>query len=122
MLTRPPGLLRAEGGAVLALAAAGFGHTGVSWWWFGGLFLVPDLAMLGYLGGPRLGAACYNAAHTYLGPALLGAVAVATGWALGLGLALTWTAHIGLDRLLGYGLKRPTGFADTHLGTIGKAA
>ena len=30
-------------------------------------------------------------------------------------IALIWLAHIGVDRLLGYGLKYPTGFKDTHL-------
>ena len=29
-------------------------------------------------------------------------------------VALTWLAHIGVDRLLGYGLKYPTAFKDTH--------
>ena len=28
-------------------------------------------------------------------------------------------AHVGWDRALGYGLKLPTGFKDTHLGRIG---
>ncbi|MEO8251465.1 MAG: DUF4260 family protein [Chloroflexota bacterium] len=31
-----------------------------------------------------------------------------------------FTTHIGLDRALGYGLKLPTDFRDTHLGRIGK--
>lgn len=30
-------------------------------------------------------------------------------------------AHVGFDRALGYGLKLPTGFKDTHLGRIGRA-
>ena len=30
-------------------------------------------------------------------------------------------AHVGMDRALGYGLKLPTGFRDTHLGRIGRA-
>jgi hypothetical protein len=30
-------------------------------------------------------------------------------------LGLIWLAHVGADRLLGYGLKYPTGFRDTHL-------
>jgi hypothetical protein len=30
-------------------------------------------------------------------------------------IALIWLAHIGVDRMLGYGLKYPTGFKDTHL-------
>ncbi|HEY2386937.1 MAG TPA: DUF4260 family protein, partial [Candidatus Binatia bacterium] len=33
--------------------------------------------------------------------------------------ALIWLAHIGMDRLLGYGLKYPTSFHHTHLGRIG---
>ena len=31
-------------------------------------------------------------------------------------------AHTGGDRLLGYGLKYPTSFQDTHLGRIGRRA
>jgi hypothetical protein len=34
-------------------------------------------------------------------------------WLLPYGLI--WTSHIGLDRLLGFGLKYPTRFNDTHL-------
>ena len=30
-------------------------------------------------------------------------------------LALIWLVHIGVDRLVGYGLKYPTAFKDTHL-------
>ena len=30
-------------------------------------------------------------------------------------LALIWVAHIGMDRLMGYGLKYPSAFKDTHL-------
>ena len=35
-------------------------------------------------------------------------------------LAATWVAHIGLDRMLGLGLKLSSGFADTHLGRVGR--
>jgi Domain of unknown function (DUF4260) len=38
----------------------------------------------------------------------------------GLALPLVWGAHIGFDRALGYGLKYPSAFGDTHLGQIGK--
>ena len=37
------------------------------------------------------------------------------------GLAAIWTAHIGADRMLGYGLKLGSSFDQTHLGPIGKA-
>ncbi len=32
-----------------------------------------------------------------------------------LALSITWVAHIGMDRTLGYGLKYQTNFKDTHL-------
>ena len=67
---------------------------------------------------PEFGAAVYNAAHTTLGPIALASVGVLadTDWCVQ--LALIWLAHIGLDRLLGYGLKYPTAFKDTHLNRV----
>jgi hypothetical protein len=53
--------------------------------------------------------------HTYTLPALLMALALATQWPLGVQLALIWFAHIGMDRTVGYGLKYPTEFKDSHL-------
>jgi hypothetical protein len=46
---------------------------------------------------------------------------VAAGYGIGtnhqtvLALSLIWIAHIGFDRMLGFGLKYPTVFKDTHL-------
>lgn len=74
--------------------------------------------VMGYLAGPRVGAVSYNLAHSYVGPVVLG-VSAATH-PVGLHLALIWAAHIGFDRLLGYGLKYPRAFGDTHLGLIGR--
>jgi hypothetical protein len=76
--------------------------------------------MLGYLIGSRTGAAVYNIAHTTalaLPLAVAGYLAEQPGV---LAVALIWIAHIGIDRALGYGLKYPTGFGDTHLGRIGR--
>nr|WP_210730579.1 DUF4260 family protein [Roseibacterium persicicum] len=69
----------------------------------------------------RSGARLYNLAHTYLAPALLGALGVALVPPL-LPVACVWFAHIGVDRALGYGLKSETSFGLTHLGRIGRAA
>ncbi|MFO0618851.1 MAG: DUF4260 domain-containing protein [Polyangiaceae bacterium] len=109
--------LRAEGAAILAVAIAVFHALGGSWGLFAALFLVPDVSLLGYLAGARVGAPIYNAAHSLLGPLALGAVGVAlTGLASPLLLvAAIWIAHVGFDRALGYGLKYATGFRDTHL-------
>lgn len=113
--------LRAEGLAVLLLSLALFAEHGQGWALFAALLLAPDLAMLGYLGGPRIGARAYNLAHTYTAPLLLAAAAVVVPQPLLASLALIWCAHIGLDRALGYGLKLPGGFRDTHLGRIGRS-
>jgi hypothetical protein len=111
--------LRVEGFAALALSAAIYGLLGASWLWFALLFLLPDLSFAGYLGGPRLGAMAYNVAHSYAGPLLLLTALLLLEVGRPAPLCLIWTAHIGVDRALGFGLKYPTAFRDTHLGTMG---
>lgn len=113
-------ILRAEalaifvGGVVLYLQLNG--HP----LWLLPLLLAPDLSMVGYLGGPRLGAITYNAAHNLL----TALVVLAVGWFAAIApMALfgaILAAHVGMDRTLGYGLKLPTDFRDTHLGRIGR--
>ena len=113
-------LLRAEGVAVFVLGAALYAGAGGELLLLIPLLFVPDLSMLGYLGGPRLGAVTYNLGHTIVLPVVL----ALAGWWLGQPLLLMAAgvtgAHIGMDRALGYGLKYPTSFQDTHLGRIGK--
>lgn len=107
---------------MLVLAVVLYAAVGASWWLFAALFLAPDLAMVAYAAGPRAGALAYNAVHVYTPYALLGGLGLATGTAPLLALALVGMAHIGFDRALGYGLKQPSGFRDTHLGRIGASA
>jgi hypothetical protein len=109
-------MLRVEGALVFALAVWAYYTLGGNWWVFALLFLAPDLFMLGYLRGNEVGARVYNAGHTYLVPAALGLVGVVLGFSALLPIAIIWAAHIGFDRLLGYGLKDPSGFKVTHLG------
>lgn len=121
MLTRPATLLRLEGAATLALAAYLYSIASADWVLFGLLILVPDIAMLGYVRGTAVGAATYNLFHTEIGPLALAALAISREWPVGLAIALVWLAHVGMDRTLGYGLKLPTSFRETHLGRIGRA-
>jgi hypothetical protein len=113
-------VLRVEGAAALAAAVALYAHAGFSWPLFALLFLAPDLTMLAYLIGPRAGAFVYNLAHTYALAAPLALAGFYLGSALAAALGLIWVAHIGLDRMLGYGLKYESGFGLTHLGRIGR--
>ncbi len=117
-------LLRAEGAALAAASLLAFHALDISWWMFFVLFLAPDLAFVFYLFGPRAGAIAYNVMHSTIGPIVLGAI----GWWVGLdilgtilvGCAVIWMAHVGFDRMLGYGLKYASSFHDTHLGKIGR--
>lgn len=115
MLTKPRLLLRAEGALVLALTLWFYRAGHYSWWLFALLFFAPDLAMLGYLKDAKLGAATYNLVHTLVGPMLLLLVALLLPNPACIPYALIWFSHIGFDRMLGYGLKYPTVFKDTHL-------
>jgi len=115
MLTKPRWLLQLEGFLILATAAY-FYHAGhYRWWVFALLFLAPDIFMLGYLKDARVGSVLYNLVHTMTGPLLLLAGALVFASPVWIPYGLIWLAHIGFDRTLGYGLKYPTFFKDTHL-------
>ncbi len=108
-------LLRLEGLALAVAAVTLFVEQDYSWLLLAVLVLAPDIAFLGYLAGPVTGAAAYNLLHTLAGPFILAAASLLADWRLGLALAAIWGLHIGVDRMIGYGLKYPTGFKDTHL-------
>jgi uncharacterized membrane protein len=112
--------LRLEAAALLAGALIAYSTTRQHWWLVAVVVLLPDLAMLGYLGGTRIGAFAYNLFHATPVPVLV----VGLGWwwhrPLILGLGLVWLAHIALDRLVGYGLKYDDHFEHTHLGVLGR--
>jgi len=117
-------LQRIENLALAAVIAIAYIYIGFPWWTLLAMFLVFDLSALGYLHSPRSGALWYNLVHNYTAPALLGAVYLLFAlndkpvWILGF-LAGTWAFHIAVDRALGYGLKLPDAFQNTHLGRIG---
>ena len=113
-------IIRLEWAVVAAVAIVFYAWSGVSWWLFGLLILAPDLSMFGYLGGPRIGAIAYNALHILIVPVLLAVAGNLFGNVMVTAIALIWTAHIAIDRALGYGLKLSSGFQDTHLGRIGR--
>jgi Domain of unknown function (DUF4260) len=111
----PRRLLHAEGAFVFLAATLLYFHGDHPWWLYLLLALAPDLSMLGYLGGPRVGAAVYDTAHTYVLPVVVAALGVVFDVGNLTAVGLVWIAHIGVDRAVGYGLKYPTDFKDTHL-------
>ncbi len=115
MLNRPVWLLRVEEGCLLAASVWLYADLHYSWMLFAVLFLAPDLFMLGFLVSARLGAASYNLGHWLPLPLVLFAVGYGAGRRELMAIAIIWFAHIAFDRALGYGMKYPTFFKDTHL-------
>jgi hypothetical protein len=115
----PRAILRLEGLAVLLFSVAAYQATKGSWWMFALLLLVPDVSLAGYAISPRVGAVLYNAFHTYLAPAGLAALG-AVGLPHAVPISIIWVTHIAMDRALGLGLKFPTAFENTHLGTVSR--
>jgi Domain of unknown function (DUF4260) len=113
-------LLQCEGLALFGGSCAFYDVWGGPWWLFAVLFLAPDLSFLAYLIGAKPGAAVYNAVHITAVPIVLMGVGFALAMPVVVSIAMIWLAHIGLDRMFGYGLKYETGFGFTHLGRIGR--
>jgi hypothetical protein len=115
MLTKPRYLLHLEGASILVLAIFLYRAGHFPWWMFAALLLVPDLFMLGYLWNARFGSTVYNSVHTLSVPVLLFVASQLFHMDRLAPFILIWIAHIGMDRMLGFGLKYPTQFKDTHL-------
>ncbi len=115
----PLRFLRWEGLVLLAAALAGyFAGLNEPWWLVPVLLFVPDVFIAGYAKSSLMGAVLYNVGQSYMAPAVLGLLASVADEPRWQGVALIWFAHIGMDRVLGYGLKYETDFKDTHLGRI----
>jgi hypothetical protein len=113
-------LLRIEEALLTLLALFLFLSYGFDWWLFVALLLAPDLALFGYLLGPRAGAFAYNLAH-HKGLAVALFVIGSYMAIPSLQIAgLIILAHSSLDRMIGYGLKYTDSFHHTHLGWIGR--
>ena len=111
----PRVLLGVEGAAVGGAAIVLYFWPGYPWWLLLVLALAPDLSFVGYVRGPRVGATVYDVAHTYALPVPLAALGLLADLEIAVQVGLVWIAHIGIDRAVGYGLKYPTRFEDTHL-------
>ena len=112
--------LRLDGGVVFVASIFLFAVTHQPWWIYPVLLFVPDIFMMGYFRDTSVGAFCYNVGHSYFLPSLV----VLFGWEwhhiLPIAVGVIWIGHIGMDRLLGYGLKYDDSFKNTHLGNLAK--
>lgn len=107
-------LLHIEGLAVLFISVYFYAQSEFSWLLFIILLFTPDFAMLGYVFDKQVGAIVYNIFHSYTLPIGVVFLGVLLSNQTMLAVGLIWGAHIGMDRMVGYGLKYPTNFKDTH--------
>ncbi|RYF87117.1 MAG: DUF4260 family protein [Chitinophagaceae bacterium] len=97
----------------------GLYYFSAEWWWYLLLVLGPDVSMIGYAAGNRVGAALYNIFH-HKGIALsLAAAGLLLNSEALILTGIVLFGHSSMDRMFGYGLKYNEGFAFTHLGKIG---
>jgi hypothetical protein len=116
----PIRLQRLEGAIILIASLRLYLLSHGNWWLFALLLFTIDIFMIGYLRGPKIGAWVYNTGHSLFLPGAIALFYLATTGHVP-ALLFIWFAHIGIDRMLGYGLKEVTGFTHTHLGSIGKS-
>src|SRR5699024_3351406 len=111
-------LLHIEGLVVLALSTYFYFYLQFSWIVFIILLLAPDLSAIGYLKNNKVGSILYNLFHTYSIPAAIMISGLFIHNRIAIMISLIWAAHIGMDRMIGYGLKYPSRFHDTHFDRI----
>lgn len=114
----PKLLLHIEGLIVFLLCLFFYQMGDFSWLLFIILLFTPDLAALGYLLNIKVGAILYNIVHTYTFSLVIVILGFLFAHATILAIGIIFTAHIGMDRLWGFGLKYPTTFKDTHLNRV----
>jgi Domain of unknown function (DUF4260) len=113
-------IIKLEEMAMLAISIYALYFLQVKWWCYLILFLGPDISMLGYLAGNKMGAFCYNLFHhKAVGVTILFAGIFSGNWFVQV-TGLILFGHSSMDRMFGYGLKYFEGFTFTHLGDIGK--
>ncbi|WP_350284703.1 DUF4260 domain-containing protein [uncultured Croceitalea sp.] len=113
-------ILKLEEVMLLILGLYLFMQVDMAWWWFFVLLLTPDIGMLGYLAGNKIGAWTYNLFH-HRGLAIL-LYLIGVGYLDNTILEVSGIilfSHAAMDRAFGYGLKYEKGFKFTHLGEIG---
>lgn len=111
-------ILHLEGLTVFGLSLYLYWLNDFSWLLFFLLILAPDFSMVGYLFNPSFGAKLYNIFHTYVISLLIIFFSLIFSNSTLLAVGIIWTAHIGMDRMVGYGLKYPTHFKDNHLNRL----
>ena len=113
-------LIKWEEGAMFLLSIVLLSRLPYAWYWWLVWILAPDLSMVAYLGGNRVGAIGYNIVHHKGVAIMLYLVGLFMSHPALEYAGMILFGHSSMDRGMGYGLKYFSGFQNTHLGRIGK--
>jgi hypothetical protein len=113
-------LIKWEEAAMFLLSIVLISRLPYAWYWWLIWILAPDLSMVAYLGGNRVGAIGYNIVHHKGIAIVLYLVGLFMSHPALEYAGMILFGHSSMDRGMGYGLKYFSGFQDTHLGRIGK--
>jgi hypothetical protein len=113
-------LIKWEEAAMFLLSIVLISRLPYAWYWWLVWILAPDLSMVAYLGGNRVGAIGYNIVHHKGIAIMLYLVGLFMSHPALEYAGMILFGHSSMDRGMGYGLKYFSGFQDTHLGRIGK--
>lgn len=113
-------ILKIEELAIFLGGIFAFSFLSFEWWWFPVLLFLPDISMIGYLFGNRIGAIVYNIFHHKGIAVFVGIAGLLVNHETLQLIGIILFSHASLDRMLGYGMKYERGFKFTHLGEIGK--
>lgn len=112
-------LIRLEEVAMLCISIYILYLLKADWWFYLLMLLGPDISMLGYVAGPKVGAFTYNLFHHKMVAIAVFIVGVITSTWIWQAIGIILFGHSSMDRIFGYGLKYNSAFSDTHLGKIG---
>jgi hypothetical protein len=108
-------LIKIEEVAMLVLSIYALNVLKSPWWYYLLLALGPDISMVGYLGGNRVGAVVYNLFHHKAVAILVFLIGAMLGEPHLQAAGIILFGHSTMDRALGFGLKYQRGFKFTHL-------
>ena len=112
-------LLKLEEFGLFVLSIVLFSQLPFAWWIYLLLLLAPDLGMIGYPLGPRVGGVTYNTTHHKGLAAVLYSIGILSSIPVLALIEVIMLGHSSIDRVLGFGLKYGDSFQHTHLGWIG---
>ena len=108
-------IVQLEGLVLFLLSLFFYNTASANWILFVILLFTPDISMIGYLKDKKIGAMVYNSIHNYMLAGILMLLGFAADYALLYEIGLILFAHVSLDRFIGFGLKYPSAFKDTHI-------